>query len=147
MGIASSGTPRRRTEVLGRRRRRCCKCRCGCRRVRNATRRWCGHLRRCDIEPNDAMSREDNTGLVTLFVIISTPLFLSDMWFGVTPRTDTKETSFRKRLDSCSKYNNHSRLGSQQYITIFVNLGLFRHFETVSNIRTWIISHRYWRML
>jgi hypothetical protein len=24
------------------------------------------------------------------------------------------------------------------YITIFVNLGLFRHFETVKNIRTWI---------
>ena len=30
---------------------------------------------------------------------------------------------------------------------IFVNLGLFRHFETVTNIRTWIKSHRYWRML
>ena len=32
-------------------------------------------------------------------------------------------------------------------ITIFVNLGLFRHFETVSTIRTWIKSHKYWRML
>jgi hypothetical protein len=32
-------------------------------------------------------------------------------------------------------------------ITIFVNLGLFRHFETITNIRTWIKSHRYWRML
>ena len=32
-------------------------------------------------------------------------------------------------------------------ITIFVNLGLFRHFETVTNTRTWIKSHRYWRML
>jgi hypothetical protein len=32
-------------------------------------------------------------------------------------------------------------------ITILVNLGLFRHFETVTNIRTWIRSHRYWRML
>jgi hypothetical protein len=32
-------------------------------------------------------------------------------------------------------------------ITIFINLGLFRHFETVTNIRTWIKSHRYWRML
>ena len=32
-------------------------------------------------------------------------------------------------------------------ITIFVNLGLFRHFETVTNIRTWIKSHWYWRML
>ena len=30
-------------------------------------------------------------------------------------------------------------------ITIFVNLGLFRHFETVTNMRTWIKSHRYWR--
>jgi hypothetical protein len=27
--------------------------------------------------------------------------------------------------------------------TIFVNLGLFQHFETVTNIRTWIKSHRY----
>jgi hypothetical protein len=32
-------------------------------------------------------------------------------------------------------------------ITIFVNLGLFQHFETVTNIGTWIKSHRYWRML
>ena len=32
-------------------------------------------------------------------------------------------------------------------ITIFVNLGLFRHFETITNIRTWIKSHRYWKML
>jgi hypothetical protein len=32
-------------------------------------------------------------------------------------------------------------------ITIFVNLGFVRHFETVTNIRTWIKSHRYWRML
>jgi hypothetical protein len=29
----------------------------------------------------------------------------------------------------------------------FVNLGLFRHFEIVTNIRTWIKSHKYWRML
>ena len=28
-------------------------------------------------------------------------------------------------------------------ITIFVNLGRFRHFETVTNIRTWIKSHMY----
>ena len=42
--------------------------------------------------------------------------------------------------------NNHNwRL--QHWITIFVNLGLFRHFETVTSIRTWITSHRYWRML
>jgi hypothetical protein len=33
------------------------------------------------------------------------------------------------------------------WITIFVNLGFFRHFETVTNIRTWIKSHKYWRML
>jgi hypothetical protein len=35
----------------------------------------------------------------------------------------------------------------QLVFTIFVNLGVFRHFETVTNIRTWIKSHRYWRML
>jgi hypothetical protein len=32
-------------------------------------------------------------------------------------------------------------------ITIFVNLGFFQHFEIVTNIRTWIKSHRYWRLL
>ena len=32
-------------------------------------------------------------------------------------------------------------------IAIFVNLRFFWHFETVTNIRTWIKSHRYWRML
>ena len=32
------------------------------------------------------------------------------------------------------------------FITIFVNLGFFRHFETVTHMRTWIKSHRYWRM-
>ena len=34
-----------------------------------------------------------------------------------------------------------------QNITIFVNLRFFWHFETVTNIRTWIKSHKYWRML
>ena len=38
-------------------------------------------------------------------------------------------------------------VNKKQQITIFVNLGLFQHFETVTNIRTWIKSHRYWRML
>ena len=28
-----------------------------------------------------------------------------------------------------------------------INLGFFRHFETVTNIRTWIKSHKYWRLL
>ena len=32
-------------------------------------------------------------------------------------------------------------------ITIFVDLGLFRHFEIVINIWTWMKSHIYWRML
>jgi hypothetical protein len=32
------------------------------------------------------------------------------------------------------------------FITIFVNLGFFWHFETNSIIRTWIKSHIYWRM-
>ena len=35
----------------------------------------------------------------------------------------------------------------QYNIIIFVNLGPFRHFETVTNIRTWIKSHMFWRML
>jgi hypothetical protein len=33
------------------------------------------------------------------------------------------------------------------HITTFVNLGFFLHFETTTNIRTWIKSPRYWRML
>ena len=37
--------------------------------------------------------------------------------------------------------------GMATVITIFVNLGFFWHFETVTNIRTWINSHKYWRML
>ena len=32
-------------------------------------------------------------------------------------------------------------------ITMFVNLGFFWHFETITNIRTWIKSHRYWSIL
>ena len=35
----------------------------------------------------------------------------------------------------------------EAHITIFIKLGFFRHFETVTNIRTWIKSHWYWRML
>ena len=42
-------------------------------------------------------------------------------------------------------FNNFSSLIPK--ITIFVNLGLFPHFETVTIIRTWIKSHKYWRML
>ena len=38
-------------------------------------------------------------------------------------------------------------LDNSPSITIFVNLGHFRHFETVTTIRTWIKSHRYWRIL
>ena len=37
--------------------------------------------------------------------------------------------------------------GYKSNISIFVNLGLFWHLETVTNIRTWIKSHIYWRML
>ena len=33
------------------------------------------------------------------------------------------------------------------FISIFVDLGFFLHFETVTNIKTWIKSQRYWRML
>jgi hypothetical protein len=40
-----------------------------------------------------------------------------------------------------------ARSENYERITIFINLGLFWHFETVTNIRTWIKSHRYWRML
>ena len=36
---------------------------------------------------------------------------------------------------------------ASELITVFVNLGFFRHFETVTNIRTWIKSHKHWRML
>jgi hypothetical protein len=39
------------------------------------------------------------------------------------------------------------KLNTINNITIFINLGLFRHFEIVTNIRTWIKSHKFWRML
>ena len=38
-----------------------------------------------------------------------------------------------------------AKCNTSSIITIFVNLGLFR--QTITNIRTWIKSHRYERML
>ena len=60
----------------------------------------------------------------------------------------SKQTQFRSRglLVTISPPNQQQQQ-QQQHCTIFVNLGLFRHFETVTNIRTWRKSHRYWRML
>jgi hypothetical protein len=53
------------------------------------------------------------------------------------------------KVQGFRKITNHFQrnLSDVAKITIFVNLGLFRHFETVTNIRAWIKSHRYWRML
>ena len=59
----------------------------------------------------------------------------------VPPTEDVPNTS-----TFCQNLGAKSWRGSYQ-ITIFVNLGLFRHFETVTNIRTWIKSHKFWRML
>jgi hypothetical protein len=39
-----------------------------------------------------------------------------------------------------ANFRNHRQLLKNGIITIFVNLGLFWHFETVTNIRTWIIT-------
>ena len=50
------------------------------------------------------------------------------------------------RQPSCSPESIFDN-NMHELITIFVNLGLFWHFETVTNIRTWIESHKYWRML
>ena len=49
---------------------------------------------------------------------------------------------------ACLPTNTMFALPRGAHITIFVNLGVFWHSETVTNIRTsWIKSHRYWRML
>jgi hypothetical protein len=39
-----------------------------------------------------------------------------------------------------------SLIAEERYYSLY-HLGLFWHFETVTNIRTWIESHRYWRIL
>ena len=49
-------------------------------------------------------------------------------------------------IGDCEAWN-YLRYDMLGYITIFVNLGLFQHFETITNIRTWMKSHRHWRML
>ena len=49
------------------------------------------------------------------------------------------------RIDIRKKDSCYKMIGP--FITVFVNLGFFRHFETITNIRTWIKSHGYWRML
>jgi hypothetical protein len=53
------------------------------------------------------------------------------------------------QMESIHELHPHSggSLAKIVEITIFVNLGLFWHFETITNIRTWLKSHRYWRML
>ena len=67
-----------------------------------------------------------------------TPNFKLFIWFSIY----FKRTSEIKH----KKSSRHISL-IKHTITIFVNLGLFRHFGTVTNIRTWIKLHRYWRML
>ena len=66
------------------------------------------------------------------------------------PINEHDNLHFRNELDvhMCFKiYEGNCYLRNLGLITTFVNLGLFRHFETVTNIRTWIKPHIYWRML
>jgi hypothetical protein len=54
-----------------------------------------------------------------------------------------KRIGFKKRISHCTHWLEESQVSSQilercLIITIFVILGLFWHFETVTNIRTWI---------
>jgi hypothetical protein len=42
-----------------------------------------------------------------------------------------------------TKMVTHPFITQIAYITIFVNLGFFWHFETIIDIRTWIKSHIY----
>ena len=57
--------------------------------------------------------------------------------------------TFNEICDELEMFQQDVKGGTQPtpMITIFVNLGFFQHFETVTNIRTWLKSHRYWRML
>ena len=62
--------------------------------------------------------------------------FLSKVWWALE--------SYSSYLGIINiNYWNHISL----VITIFINLGLLQHFEKVTNIRTWIKSHIYWRLL
>ena len=139
-GIASSGTPRRQTEVLGRRQRRCCKCRCGCRRVRNATRRWCGHLL-CNIKPINV--KVDNPYLVTF--LMSTPIWVvcGLVWLQEwTPKIHV----FKRDWISCSKYDNHSRLGRQHDLGGGGPLWPLNVHKNLHVVKEWANSYELWNL-
>jgi hypothetical protein len=82
--------------------------------------------------------------------VASLPIFPCEAPWG-------PELGYKRRGESVESMDGSRRsIGSHggvalganiRLITIFVNLGLFRQFETITNIRTWIKSHRYWRML
>ena len=48
---------------------------------------------------------------------------------------------------SLGVFQKSTRKSTKINITIFVNLEIFRHFEIVTNMRTWIQLHKYWRLL
>jgi hypothetical protein len=79
------------------------------------------------------------------------PISLRCEWirqFAIKIKSRANTYSQIDRTQLRSKFSKLHGFWNKLYIiTIFVNLGLFRHFETVTNIRTSIKSHIYWRML
>jgi hypothetical protein len=69
--------------------------------------------------------------------------------FTIPALFDSKKNHYRQKNlhTTLTDAKKNSETPSGESITIFVNLELFRHFETVTKIRTWIESHKYWRML
>ena len=66
---------------------------------------------------------------------------LIGVWLGhEDQRTNTLQHIFENYWVTSSYYINYSTLNCSHniIITVFVILGLFQHFETVTNIRTWI---------
>ena len=50
-----------------------------------------------------------------------TPIYMSGVWLGVDPRTDTKNHHVSKRdRTTCSKFINHSRLNTQQLMYVLI---------------------------
>ena len=110
------------------------------------------YLSHSQIEEPEAVNMATNArGTPTVSYIHVNRSSLQIKWFRKI--TD----AFRRIYGICLKFMNKtwgnvscqhvSGWTLKHFITILIRLGLFRHFETFRNIRTWIKSHRYWRML
>ena len=77
--------------------------------------------------------------------VVSESLLLLLMCYDLLQHKESEQHAWREGIERYPLIPFVSEL--ENVCTIFVNLGLFRHFEIVTNMRTWIKSHIYWRML